>query len=165
MLIKIEAGKPIGNPITNENFYQLFPETSFPFPLQPSAVDPFGYGMYEYSAQPTPGTYEKAVEVSPVKNDQGIWMQTWKVVSMTPEEVAEKNDQLRQQNKSEATWLLQVTDWTAPASIADPAESNPYLANRSEFLSYRSQVRQIAVNPPVTVSEWPAKPDEVWVTV
>lgn len=165
MLIKIENGQPVGYPITNENFYQLYPDTSFPFPLYPAAVEPFGYGMYEFSPQPTPGTYEKVVEVSPVKNDQGIWMQTWEIVPMTPEEVAEKNEQLRQQNKDEASSLLSETDWTATVDINNPAFSNPYLGNQDEFLAYRSQVRQIAVNPPIVVDVWPTKPDEVWVTV
>jgi hypothetical protein len=40
--------------------------------------------------------------------------------------------------------------------------SDPYLANAAEFVAYRSQLRKIAVNPPVIVNEWPVKPDEVW---
>lgn len=72
---------------------------------------------------------------------------------------------IQAQNKQQATQLLQDTDWTAPTSIADPAESQPYLANRQAFLAYRSQVRQIAIDPPTTlVTDWPVKPDEQWAT-
>ena len=161
MLIKIEDSKAVGYPITNENFYQLFPETSFPFPLFPDAVEPLGYGMYEFSAQPTPGTYEKVVEVSPVKNEQDIWMQTWEVVPMTSEEIEKKNDQLKQDNKAQASWLLSQTDWTQERDAIDPTNP-PYLVNADEFKSYRQQLRVIAINPPITVDVWPVKPDEEW---
>jgi hypothetical protein len=66
------------------------------------------------------------------------------------------------QNKQQAESLLQSTDWTATIDIADPEYSNPYLSNQSEFLSYRSQVRAIAVNPPTTPVEFPNKPQELW---
>lgn len=72
-------------------------------------------------------------------------------------------EDIQAQNKEKATQLLQETDWTAPESIANPGESNPYLTNRNDFLEYRSAVRQIAVNPPSTiVTNWPVKPSEVW---
>lgn len=69
------------------------------------------------------------------------------------------------QNKQQAESLLKDTDWTATVDISNPEYSNPYLGNQPEFLAYRSAVRKIAVNPPVTVTEWPVKPDEVWVDV
>lgn len=77
---------------------------------------------------------------------------------LTPEEI-------KYSNKALAESLLQQTDWTATVDVSNPEYSNPYLGNQSEFLSYRSDVRKIAVNPPVTVDAWPVKPDEVWVNV
>jgi hypothetical protein len=77
----------------------------------------------------------------------------------TPEEI-------QAQNKAQAESLLQATDWTATVDIANPQYSNPYLANQDAFLSYRSEVRQIAVNPPTTpVESWPTLPSEEWVYV
>mgnify|MGYP000102456391 CR=1 FL=1 len=75
-----------------------------------------------------------------------------------------EGQQIAEQNKTTASQLLTATDWTATVDINDPQYSNPYLGNQPEFLAYRSSVRQIAVNPPVTVATWPTKPDEVWVT-
>ena len=66
------------------------------------------------------------------------------------------------QNKAQAESLLQQTDWTATIDIADPAYSNPYLTNQAEFLTYRSEVRAIAVNPPTTLASFPVKPVESW---
>jgi len=63
--------------------------------------------------------------------------------------------------KQQASGLLYKTDWTTIADVADPTKSNPYLTNQAEFIAYRSQVRQLAVNPvvnptfpPVTTAQW-----------
>jgi hypothetical protein len=164
MLIKLEKGKAVGYPITNENFYQIYPGISFPFPLYPAAVESFGYGMYEFSQVPTPSTYEKVIEVDPVQNEQDIWMQTWEVVQMTPEEIAEKNKQLRQENKLKASWMLSETDWTENNSVRNTAKT-PHLVNSDAFDDYRVALRGIAINPPIVVNQWPTKPEEQWSNV
>ena len=73
----------------------------------------------------------------------------------TPEEI-------QYQNKELASSLLQETDWTATVDISNPQYSNPYLMNQDAFLSYRSQVRQIAVNPPTTPTIFPDQPQAIW---
>lgn len=71
--------------------------------------------------------------------------------------------QIKEENKQQASMLLQETDWTTIPDVSNPELSNPYLMNSTEFAIYRSQVRQIAVNPPSTLIEnWPAKPTEAW---
>lgn len=162
MLIKINNGIPVIHPITNENFFQLFPEVTFPPILTPDVVTPFGFGMYEFTHQPSLGTYEKAVEVAPVCSEPGIWMQTWEVVPMTSEEIEQKNERLKQGNKNKASYFLGATDWTQQPDVDNPANP-PWLANKADFTSYRAQIRAIAVNPPIAVNEWPVKPEEVWV--
>lgn len=52
------------------------------------------------------------------------------------------------------------TDWTTIPDVANPANS-PYLANQADFIAYRNQVRQLAVNP-VVDPVFPTKPAEVW---
>jgi hypothetical protein len=63
--------------------------------------------------------------------------------------------------KEEAIARLKNTDWTATVDINNPQYSNPYLMNQDEFLSYRSQVRQIALNPLIDAI-FPPVPEEVW---
>ena len=63
--------------------------------------------------------------------------------------------------KAQATRLLYETDWTTIADVGDPAKSNPYLVNVSEFVTYRSALRQLAVYP-VVDPVWPTKPTEQW---
>jgi hypothetical protein len=73
----------------------------------------------------------------------------------TPEEI-------QAQNKQQATSLLQQTDWTSIPAVADPLRSNPYLTNQGEFDTYRSQIREIAINPPTTPAVFPTQPQEIW---
>jgi hypothetical protein len=70
-------------------------------------------------------------------------------------------EQIQAQNKSQSMSLLQATDWVELPSVSDPT-STPYLTNANEFLSYRSALRAIAVNPPSEPAVFPSKPDEVW---
>jgi hypothetical protein len=73
-----------------------------------------------------------------------------------------EGQQIAAQNKTDATSLLQQTDWTCTVDINNPQYSNPYLMNQDAFLAYRSTVRNIAVNPPTTPAVFPPMPQEVW---
>lgn len=63
--------------------------------------------------------------------------------------------------KNKASQLLYRTDWTTIADVADPTKSDPYLTNQSAFVTYRSQVRALAVNP-VADPVWPTMPTAQW---
>jgi hypothetical protein len=69
------------------------------------------------------------------------------------------------QNKATAASLLQATDWTTIADVGSPQMSNPYLANQTEFIAYRNEVRQYAVYPVDGYIDWPLIPEEQWVRV
>ncbi len=73
-----------------------------------------------------------------------------------------EGQQIAAQNKATATALLQATDWTCTVDITNPEYSNPYLTNQTAFLSYRSAVRAIAVNPPTVPAVFPEQPQEIW---
>lgn len=135
-------------------------DTSFPTPFQP--VSP--YAPVLETPQPTYNQITQIVQQTTPQQIDGQWYQVWIVADLDPEQVAYNENQAKQANKQQASQLLSETDWTAIASVADPAESNPYLTNRQDFLDYRSAIRAIAVNPPVTVDNWPVKPDEQWST-
>jgi len=62
---------------------------------------------------------------------------------------------------AQAKAILQATDWTSIADVGDPTKSNPYLVNQAAFISYRSTVRNLAVNP-VTDPVFPTAPTEEW---
>jgi hypothetical protein len=62
--------------------------------------------------------------------------------------------------KAQASALLYATDWTTIPDVADPA-NNPYLTNQAEFIAWRSQIRELAVNP-VVDPIFPTQPTPVW---
>jgi hypothetical protein len=63
--------------------------------------------------------------------------------------------------KAQAVALLQATDWTTIPDVANPSASNPYLMNQGAFISWRSQIRALAINP-VANPVFPAQPNEEW---
>lgn len=65
-------------------------------------------------------------------------------------------------NKQIAVNLLTQTDWTTIPDVADPALSNPYLTNQAEFITFRNQVRPIAINPTPGNLTWPQTPVATW---
>ena len=70
-----------------------------------------------------------------------------------------------EQNKQNAVYKLQATDWTTIPDVGDPLKSNPYLSNVEEFVVYRNAVRQYAINPVAGNIDWPTVPQDVWTTV
>lgn len=65
------------------------------------------------------------------------------------------------QNQAKAVDILDSTDWTTIADVANPI-NNPYLANQDEFLAYRNEIRKIAVYPAAGDLVWATPPTEVW---
>jgi hypothetical protein len=65
------------------------------------------------------------------------------------------------QNQAKAVDILDSTDWTTIADVANPI-NNPYLANQDEFLAYRNEIRKIAVYPTAGDLVWATPPIEVW---
>ena len=65
------------------------------------------------------------------------------------------------ENKATATDILASTDWTALPSVGDSLQSNPYLVNQEEWITFRSRVRNIAVNPVDGDLDW-TPPQELW---
>jgi len=62
--------------------------------------------------------------------------------------------------KTKASALLYETDWTTIPDVADSSNS-PYLTNQAEFITWRNQVRKLAVTP-VVDPVFPPKPTEIW---
>jgi hypothetical protein len=125
--------------------------------LNELGADPVLNGPY-----PSCGTYQY-VNGGPVVEIDGQWYTSFIVEDMNAEQIAAKNAELAANNKTKGKQILSDTDWTAIDSVADPAESNPYLTNRQAFLEYRSTVRAIVLNPKFD-SVFPTEPTEVWST-
>lgn len=155
----LQAENPYTNFGNNTDVMYWFPQTN--------AATELGYQLFPVLESPQPSYNPITQYIMPGTPEKvaGQWYTTWVVTTYDPEQQAYVDEQCKQTNKQQASSLLSATDWTAIPSVADPAQSNPYLANQAAFLSYRSQLRAIAVNPPVVVDPWPTAPVEVWETV
>jgi len=150
LFIQLENGRPVGHPITELNFRRLFTSTSFPKFFTADAVEPLGYGLYDYSNQPELGRYQKAVEVAPVRSSAGIWRQSWQAVEMDEAEKSEVNEQQAVSARSQRNYLLANSDWTqVPDAPVD----------QTAWATYRQALRDITSQQgfPHDIS-WPEKP-------
>jgi hypothetical protein len=143
-------------------------------------LDPTNYLIPAFAttiAPPTPGEHQAACFIN------GVWelVEDWigvpyylpngnetynqELGPLPPGATFTKPPATAIQNKAKASSLLYQTDWTTIADVGDPAKSNPYLANVSEFQVYRNILRQIAVYPTAGDLNWPTVPNTEWVTV
>lgn len=138
-------------PVSEQDIRNEFPNTSFSLPFQA----PEGYAPVLESPAPAYDAMTQGYrEASPAQDTLGNWVRVYSIYDLEPEQIANNEEQRKQSNKQQAMSLLSATDWTQMPDVD--------MANKDEFTAYRAALRAIAVNPPVTVSEWPVKPEEVW---
>jgi len=132
------------------------PGTSFPAVMPDERLAEWFVFPVVPTSQPSVDYTQNLTMGEPVLAD-GVWTQTWIVTPASPEEIAEREAEMRQANKQQASTLLTETDYT------DLPNTASRIANLKDMLAYRDTLRSIAINPPLTVSEWPTKPDTIWV--
>jgi hypothetical protein len=157
MLIKLENGIPVGNPIDEKNFRTLHNNTSFPRSLTVDCVEPFGYGLYQYTRPPVPGTHFKVEETVPVKNSDGIYMQTWETKAMSAEEIEKSTELKKVEIKRLRDEKLKASDWTM---MYDVRENDRYSDEFIQaWLNYREDLREISTQKgyPWNI-RWPIEP-------
>lgn len=152
MLIRIENGSPTGNPVDDYNFRTLFPSVSFPRYLTPEDVEPFEFGLFEYSQVPDDlERYEKLVEGIPSQADNGIYYQKWLKIAMSDEERSEADIARAEAARHERDFYLSFSDWTQlPDATVDA----------STWQVYRQSLRDVPSQSgfPWEVS-WPQRPE------
>jgi len=60
--------------------------------------------------------------------------------------------------KRKAKQLLSESDWSV---LSDVTIGTPALTNQADFIAYRTQIRELAVNP-VANPIWPTEPTPIW---
>jgi hypothetical protein len=153
---QLQADNPYTNYGGNNDVAYWFPQTNA------AIVD--GYTLAEVIIAPQPPydvAHQNCTQNANPTLINGIWTLGWTVTNFTPEEQAAYYANLAKQNSTQAKQILTNTDWTSIADVADPAKSNPYLTNQAEFITYRSTIRNIAVNP-TWDAVFPTAPTEVW---
>ena len=151
MVIKLEDGSPVGNPLTDENFFLLFPDVVFVRPLRAAAAERYGYGLYQRSEKPAAGRYEEAVEIAPVKDENGVWTQTWQVAEVSSEKRQAIDASEAAFQRNERDQRLSQSDWTQAKDISDEVSN--------QWALYRQALRDVPQQSgfPWDVT-WPEKP-------
>lgn len=137
MLIKLENGSPVGHPVLEGNFRILHPDTSFPAVLTPELVEPFGFGMFEYSQIPEPAHhYDKAVEAQAIRDAQGVWRQVWELVPMSEaERLKADHDQ--------AAIMRHARDMALTRSDFSQMADAPAWVDQAAWAQYRQALRDV----------------------
>lgn len=151
-----------GAVMTQDEWLRLYPDVSFPAPLSIEIINDFGADPVLNGPYPS-AEWDQVVVFDGVVEIDDQWFTSYSVRDMTPEELVIAEDQRKVANKNQAEQALIASDWTEVRSVTDSTKT-PHLSNGEEFIEYRLALRAIAVDPPVTVEEWPVKPDEVWVS-
>lgn len=97
MFIKLENDSPVGYPIIEENFRQLFPDS--PYFMSVDMLTSLGYAYYDFSTPPDVAWNQKSVEITPTLNSNGVYYQTWQVVDLTGEELEQAKVKFMQEQK------------------------------------------------------------------
>ena len=121
------------------------------------------YDTYGWlSATPIEGRSTEIVPMQPQGNKRPnftghawILLEYYSPVPITPPPTSAS------ENQAIADQILSATDWTSIPSVGDPLQSNPYLVNQEEWINYRSNVRNISVNPVEGNLDW-TLPQEIW---
>lgn len=148
-------------PCSMAQFQTINPSVSLP--AEPTEDQLNEVGLYTIIPTPVP-SYNPVTEncAQGTPECHGLqWVQKWVVTPATPDEIAARQAQAKEDNKQQAEILLQESDWTQQPDVDDPTNP-PYLTNKDAFKTYRAALRVIALNPPVTVTTWPTLPEEQW---
>lgn len=145
---RVDNGVVAEYPILESHFRLRFPNISFPIPFVP----PEGY----YEVYPTPkpevNVGNSVQEEYPVFNEEGKLVESWKIVTATPEEIEERQRVKWEEIRRIRDMKLMMTDYTQlPDSPVD----------RVVWAEYRQRLRDVPQskqNPFEIV--WPEEPTE-----
>lgn len=139
MLIQLDNGVPVGHPVDEKNFRMLFKNTSFPDFLTPDIVEDFGFGVYEFTRPPEPKRFTKVIEDTPIKGEDGIYRQSWKIVAMTDSEINSIIKEKESEVRNDRNMRLFMCDWTQASDVLQISSDD----FRNEWADYRHALRHI----------------------
>lgn len=160
---KIIDGVVVQYPISGTDVVMQNTDTSFPQgELSVELMQSFNC---EPVVETAPATFDPITQniSDSVTLQDGQWVQTWVVTDASEIEVAEREQQRKDNNAARAKAMLLDTDWSENASVRNTAMT-PHLVNGEDFDTYRITLRAIVIDRPVEVSQWPERPDAIWST-
>ena len=139
MFIQIKDGQPFGYAVVEENLRMLFPEVTFPKAFSPSDVEPYGFGIYEFTQIPEVPRFKKLIELPPIKKDNGIYYQVWGFENMTETEKIAATEAKANDVRIERKYTLMDCDWTQLPDVILSEEK------KIEWNIYRQALRDVSL--------------------
>jgi len=155
LVIRVENGQPIGNPLTYSNFRLINPQTSFPELPDNSFLVDFGYMVFKYTEQPAPVQFENTND-GPIVWDETkqAYTNTWVNAPFTPEQMAQAQQNALANLTFAKNQKLYLCDWTQlPDVTLTPSEVADWRVYRQQLRDYMDTVTD-PFNPPA----WPTPP-------
>lgn len=155
LLIKLVDGVPTGHPLQEDNIRLLLKTISLPQVLTESVIEPYGYGIFKLSLKPDLEKYKKAVESTPIKNADGVWVQTWLVEDMDELEKTEADLEAAGDIRHIRNLALLQTDYKVLIALENGN------AVPTELSIYRQALRDITTHanfPNLQDADWPVAP-------
>ena len=153
LLIKLVDGVPTGYPLQEDNVRLLLKTVSLPQVLTESVIEPYGYGLFQLALKPDLEKHQKAVEVTAVKNIDGVWVQKWEVEEMNDSEKTEADLEKAGEIRHIRNLALLQTDYKVLMALEN-GNTVP-----TELSTYRQALRDITSQAgfPYNVT-WPTAP-------
>ena len=146
--------KQTGQVMLEQEFRNLYPNTSFPVPLSAEVINEFGGDVVFEGPTPTATEYQ-VVSRDGVEQTNGQWYTKYKITDMTQEGIDAVNAEKSKNKKEEAARLLSESDFY------DLPNTSVKIENIADILAYRDALRAIALNPTFD-AVIPEKPETVW---
>jgi hypothetical protein len=139
MFIQIKDGQPFGYAVVEENLRMLFPGVTFPKAFSPSDVEPYGFGIFEFTQIPEVPRFKKLIELTPVKRDNSIYYQAWGFEDMTETEQSAATETKSFEIRSQRKYTLMDCDWTQLPDVILSEEK------KIEWNTYRQALRDVSL--------------------
>lgn len=138
LYIKVEDGRPVGFPVTEETLRQILSNVSLPYDIDTAELLTLGYAVYNKVLPPETARFEKVVEETPIF-DGTVVTQNLSVEDMSDQEKSEVIAAQLEESRSKQQELLAATDWTELPSV----RSKKSTEWADAFDQYRTELRDV----------------------
>lgn len=141
-----------GAVVTEHEFRQMHPATSFPSVITEEMANDFGADVVFEGPQPSATKYQ-VVYRDGVEEIEGKWYTKYSAADMDDEAKAAVDAATIASNKATRNTKLSATDWTQLGDVSLTAQC------KTAFADYRQALRDADMLEPV----WPDAPAEEWI--
>jgi Phage tail assembly chaperone protein len=137
------SGVPIGvvesPPMLWLTLKERNPGFSWSFPPVASEVEPFGYGLFEWTIPPQNLPYDKHYTANGVTKDtDNVWKNTYTTIDATPEQITERTNLKTTQVKLERDRALKKSDFIFAPDVPEAIKNN-----LDAWKTYRQSLRDL----------------------